>query len=67
MCYIDVLVFSNWIKLSLSILVIMANAQTPSNNSTAGTNSTTSNETNVKQMRICQVGVKSPCNSNSVQ
>jgi hypothetical protein len=37
--------------LSLSILVIMANAQTPSN-STAGTNSTTSNETNVKQMGI---------------
>jgi hypothetical protein len=31
--------------------VIMANAQTPSN-STAGTNSTTSNETNVKQMGI---------------
>jgi hypothetical protein len=46
--------------------VIMANAQTPSN-STAGTNSTTSNETNVKQMGICQVGVKSPCNSNSFQ
>ena len=37
----------------------MANAQTPSNNSTAGTNSTTSNETNVKQMRICQVGEES--------
>jgi hypothetical protein len=66
-CAILMFLFSVRLSLlSLSILVIMANAQTPSN-STAGTNSTTSNETNVKQMGICQVGVKSPCNSNSVQ
>jgi hypothetical protein len=36
----------------------MANAQVPSN-STSGTNST-SNETGVKQMGICQVGAGGP-------
>jgi hypothetical protein len=50
--------------LSLCILATMANAQTPSN-STSGTNSTTNNETGVKQMGICQIGSKSPCNGNS--
>ena len=56
--------------ISLPIIVTMANAQTPppsSSNSTAGTNSTTSNQTSIKQMGICQVGVKSPCNGSSVQ
>jgi hypothetical protein len=49
--------------------VTMASAQTPppSSNSTVGSNSTTSNQTSVKQMGICQVGVKSPCNGSSVQ
>ncbi|HJT48251.1 MAG TPA: hypothetical protein VJ729_08700 [Nitrososphaeraceae archaeon] len=39
--------------LSLSIIVTMASAQTPppsSSNSTVGSNSTTSNQTSVKQM-----------------
>jgi hypothetical protein len=49
--------------LSLSVLATMANAQT-SSNSTLGTNST-SNETGVKQMGICQIGVKSSCNGDS--
>ncbi|MFL6328681.1 MAG: hypothetical protein ACJ71K_08985 [Nitrososphaeraceae archaeon] len=43
--------------------VTMANAQVPSN-STSGTNST-SNETGVKQMGICQVGAGGPCNGDS--
>ena len=47
--------------LSLYISATMANAQVP----TSGTNSTTSNQTSVKQMGICQVGVKSPCNGDS--
>jgi len=46
--------------LSLSASATMANAQGPSN-TTSGTNST-SNETGVKQMGICVVGVESPCN-----
>jgi hypothetical protein len=52
--------------LSLSIIVTMASAQTPPpfSNSTAGSNSTTSNQTSVKQMGICQVDVKSPCNGS---
>ncbi|MFL6457028.1 MAG: hypothetical protein ACJ71G_08680 [Nitrososphaeraceae archaeon] len=49
--------------LSLSASATMANAQAPSN-TTTGTNST-SNETGVKQMGICQVGVESPCNGDS--
>jgi hypothetical protein len=49
--------------LSLSASATMANAQAPSN-TTSGNNST-SNETGVKQMGICQVGVESPCNSDS--
>ncbi|MFL6413053.1 MAG: hypothetical protein ACJ71K_17660 [Nitrososphaeraceae archaeon] len=49
--------------LSLSASATMANAQAPSN-TTSGTNST-SNETGVKQMGICQVGVESPCNGDS--
>ena len=48
--------------LSLSVLATMTNAQT-SSNSTLGTNST-SNETGVKQMGICIVGAKSPCNGD---
>jgi hypothetical protein len=47
---------------SLSMSATMANAQT-SSNSTLSTNST-SNETGVKQMGICIVGVKSPCNGD---
>jgi hypothetical protein len=47
--------------LSLSVLVTMANAQAPPSNS----NPTTSNETSVKQMGICQIGAKSPCNGDS--
>jgi len=49
--------------LSLSASATMANAQAPSN-TTSGTNST-SNETGVKQMGICVVGVESPCNGDS--
>ena len=49
---------------SLSLLVPIANAQTPSN-STSGANSTAGNETGVKQMGICVVGAKSPCNGDS--
>jgi hypothetical protein len=49
--------------LPLSASATMANAQAPSN-TTSGNNST-SNETGVKQMGICQVGVESPCNSDS--
>ena len=49
--------------LSLSASATMANAQAASN-TTSGTNST-SNETGVKQMGICQVGVESPCNGDS--
>jgi hypothetical protein len=50
---------------SLSVLATTttANAQTPSN-STSNTNSTASNETGVKQMGICVVGAKSPCNGD---
>jgi hypothetical protein len=52
---------------SLSVLatttITMANAQTPSN-STSNTNITASNETGVKQMGICVVGAKSPCNGD---
>jgi hypothetical protein len=40
------------------------NAQPSPSNSSAGTNST-SNETNVKQMGICQVGAGGPCNGDS--
>ncbi|MFL6341306.1 MAG: hypothetical protein ACJ72U_07145 [Nitrososphaeraceae archaeon] len=49
--------------LSLSASATMANAQAPSN-TTSGTNST-SNETGVKQMGICQVGAGGPCNGDS--
>ena len=52
---------------SLSVLatttITMANAQTPSN-STSNTNITASNETGVKQMGICVIGSKSPCNGD---
>jgi hypothetical protein len=54
--------------LSLSVSAIMVNAQAPSN-TTSGSSNSTSNETGVKQMGICQEGVKSPCNgvSNSTK
>ena len=42
----------------------MANAHTPSSNSKSNTNSTASNETGVKQMGICVIGSKSPCNGD---
>jgi hypothetical protein len=42
----------------------MANAQLSSSNSTSGT---TSNQASVKQMGICQIGSKGPCNGSSVQ
>jgi hypothetical protein len=53
---------------SLSVSAIMVNAQAPSN-TTSGSSNSTSNETGVKQMGICQEGVKSPCNgvSNSTK
>ena len=51
---------------SLSVLATMINAQTTPSNTTSGTNSTTTgNETGVKQMGICVVGAKSPCNGDS--
>jgi hypothetical protein len=49
--------------LSLSVPTIMTNAQA-SSNTTSGSNST-SNETRVTQMGICQVGAGGPCNGNS--
>jgi hypothetical protein len=53
---------------SLSVSAVMVNAQAPSN-TTSGSSNSTSNETGVKQMGICQEGVKSPCNgvSNSTK
>ena len=54
--------------LALSMLATMASAQ-PSSNSVpaSSSNSIGSSDTTVKQMGICQVGVKSPCNGNSVE
>ena len=55
--------------LTLSMLATIASAQ-PSSNSMPGsssTNSIGSSDTTVKEMGICQVGVKSPCNGNSVE
>jgi hypothetical protein len=49
--------------LSLSVPTIMTNAQAPSN-TTSGSNSS-SNETGVRQMGICVVGVVSTCNGDS--
>ena len=51
------------VSLSVLATTTMANAQTPSN-STSNTNSTASNETGVKQMGICVIGSKSPCNGD---
>jgi hypothetical protein len=50
--------------LSSIVSAMLANAQPSPSNSSAGTNST-SNETNVKQMGICQVGAGGPCNGDS--
>ena len=52
--------------LSLSMLATMATAES-SYNSTPGSSNSTGYDTTVKQMGICQTGVKSPCNGNSVQ
>jgi len=52
--------------LSLSMLATMATAES-SSNSTPGSSNSTGNDTAIKQMGICQAGVKSPCNGNSVQ
>ena len=49
---------------SLTISAMQANAQPSPSNSSSDTNST-GNETNVKQMGICVVGAKSPCNGDS--
>jgi hypothetical protein len=54
------------IGLCLLSFATMATAQS-SSNFTPGTSNSTSNDITVKQMGICQLGVKSPCNGNSVQ
>lgn len=51
---------------SWPISAVVASAQSSSSNSTpssVSSNNSTSNDTTVKQMGICQVGVKSPCNN----
>ena len=55
--------------LSLSMLATMASAQASSNSrpGSSSNRNSTSNDTSLKQMGICQVGAKSPCNGNSVQ
>jgi hypothetical protein len=50
--------------LSAPTIIIMTNAQAPSN-TTSGSSNSTSNETRATQMGICVVGVSSPCNHNS--
>jgi hypothetical protein len=49
---------------SLTVSAMSANAQPSASNSSSNINST-GNETNVKQMGICQIGAKSPCNGDS--
>ena len=49
---------------SLSVFTIMTSAQA-SPGSVYSSNSSTSNETRVTQMGICQVGAESPCNGSS--
>lgn len=51
---------------SLCKLATMAAAES-SSTSTPGNSNRTGNDTTVKQMGICQTGVKSPYNDNSVQ
>ena len=50
------------VLVSLSLLATIANAQT-SSDFTSGAKSTTSNESGVKQMGICEVGAGGPCNN----
>ena len=53
--------------LTLSMLVTIASAQSSSNFMPGSTGNSIGSDTTVKQMGICQVGVKSSCNGNSVQ
>lgn len=54
--------------LTLSMLATtMANAQSSSNSMPGSSSNSIGSDTTVKEMGICQVGVKSPCNGNSVQ
>ena len=52
---------------TLSMLATMASAQSSSNSMPGSSSNSTGSGTTVKQMGICQVGVKSPCNGSSVQ
>ena len=52
------------VSVSLSLLATIANAQTTSDFTSGAKSTTTSNESGVKQMGICEVGAGGPCNNN---
>ena len=53
--------------LTLSMLATIASAQSSSNPTPGSSSNSIGSDTTVKQMGICQMDVKSPCNGNSVQ